>query len=195
MKDLLKILLGIGLAGGGWFLFSSFRNKPLLPSPDDEPQNTDVGDKDQYAVDLWAFGILKAGPGWAKQIKAEAQRKGISFEKQLREVAIAKYVEKNSLPEEPIPTYFENAIRRKIIAMKLNPSWMKTLQQKATQNNLTIDEQMRKSAIWHVLNDLMKPYINNGGGVPNQNPNPGGHPDDNHQQNGQQGVGAVIMSI
>jgi len=170
-----KVLLGIGGVGLSWFILSSFKaSKDALPPPDEMPEDDTPSHSEQYEIDLWKFGILKSGKAWPRQIAAQAKAMGKTFQQRLNDIAIAKYVEKGHNGGK-IEEYFQQAILKTQIKIRQSKAWMGKIVQKAKDNNITVDEQMTKSAIWLNLNDLMKPYIS-------QNHSQQNHNQQNHHQ-------------
>ena len=187
-----KVLLGIGGIGLSWFVFSSFKaGKDALPNPDDMPDDDANGynQTEQYEIDLWKYGILKSGKTWPQQIATQAKALGKTFQQHLNDIAIAKYVEKGHNGGK-IEEYFQQAIRKYKIKVRQSRAWMDKIVQKAKDNNITVDEQMIKAAIWSILNELMKPYVSqknqNQQNQQFENPHPHGE-----YTNGYNGIGAV----
>ena len=89
---------------------------------------------------------IKASPAWYEAIKKKAIEKGLSEEDMLKEDAA--FVLHISLPT-PQKTQ-RDKIADKIIEIKANPSWLKSIQEKAIKIGISTDSAVYDDAKWTV---------------------------------------------
>ncbi len=87
--------------------------------------------------------VLYAKKDWEVHFQEKASKNNISIEEQ---IAIdAAWLSRNHLTENQ---FEENEIQAIITKIKNSPKWLKSIEKKAKQRNISIDEMLRRDAIW-----------------------------------------------
>lgn len=89
---------------------------------------------------------IKASAAWYEAIKKKAIEKGMSEEDMLKEDAA--YVLHISLPA--TPQTLKDKIKEKIIEIKANPSWLKSIEEKAVKLGISTDSALYDDAKWTI---------------------------------------------
>jgi len=160
-----KWMTGISLTAVAAYFGWKYYFDDQLPEVPDENSNDPVNidsNSEKYGVQLQKFKILIVD-SWAKKILAEAKALGKSFESHLNDVAVGKYVREGVPDDNKLLQQFENKIREYQIKARQSGQWMESIAEKAQQNNISIELQLRNSAIWMLLTNLIKKYNQPGG--------------------------------
>lgn len=165
-----KWLTGISFTAVAAYFGWKYYFDDQLPEVPDENSNDPVNidsNSEKYGVQLQKFKILTVD-SWAKKILAEAKALSKTFEVHLNDVAVGKYVREGTPDDNKLLQQFENKIREYQIKARQSGQWMESIAEKAQQNNISIDLQLRNSAIWMILTNLIKKYNNLPGGQTNK---------------------------
>jgi len=165
-----KWMTGISLTAVAAYFGWKYYFDDQLPEVPDENSNDPVNidsNSEKYGVQLQKFKILIVD-SWAKKILAEAKALNKTFEVHLNDIAVGKYVREGVPDDKKLLQQFENKIREYQIKARQSGQWMESIAEKAQQNNISIELQLRNSAIWMVLTNLIKKY-NLPGGQTNNN--------------------------
>jgi len=168
-SNIWKWLAGISFTGiAAYFGWKYYFNDPLPDVPDDydNDSETDENYSEQYGVQIQKFKILRAD-SWAKKIAAEAKTLGKTFESHLNDIAVSKYVQQGLGDDKELIQHFENKVLEYQIKARQSSTWMASITKKAEKNGISIEQQLRRDAIWMLLTSLIKKYKDQGGGTNN----------------------------
>ena len=158
-NNIWKWLTGLSVVGIAGFLGWKFFLQDQLPEPTDENTNDDVNidlNSEKYGVQVHKFQMLSYHK-WAESVVEQAKQKGIKFENHLNDLAVGKFV-REGLPKQDVVDRFEQKIREYQIKARQSVKWMESIAKKAEANELSFEQQLRNSAIWMILQTLIKKY-------------------------------------
>lgn len=91
------------------------------------------------------FSNMITRPDWMQQMQVKANQTGISLNEQMRRDAEFLICNEVIRPKKDIELVIKE--------IRENPSWLEEIRKKAIQNNISIEQQIRKDAEWKIEND------------------------------------------
>jgi hypothetical protein len=91
-------------------------------------------------------------PDWVQQVAEKAEQSGISLERQMRIEAVYVEAEGSSAIYKEKMTDGDK-LKLYIEKIKADPAWMKSIAEKAAQNNISVEEQLKLDAKWTMENE------------------------------------------
>jgi len=154
-----KLLIGLGLAGGAWFLFSSFTSKSDAELPDINDVTDDPSFENQdELLDQRFYGILVSGTEWPAKLVKRAVTNKTTFQHELWAEGIALYAEKGPETNQQVIKQLEVRIKYFEIIIKKTVAWYELVEQQATEKSISVAAALRNAARYSAINELVKPW-------------------------------------
>ena len=152
-NTLLYVILGLGAAVGAWFLFSGFKkaDEPAAIVP--APGSATPGD---YPICKKDGGCLKGYYVW-DQLNTDAKLTSIASSARALKLSVATLADQraNTAMDNNSSTgnmvAWEKAINAYIVRIKMTPTWVAEIKDKATSNDVSYEKQLRDDAIHQII--------------------------------------------
>ncbi len=152
-----RILLLIGIGGGAWLLFSSFKGKDeVLPDPGEYDPYAGWDENEEY-LSQWCYSIFQT-PGEAEKLVQLAINNQTTFQHEMWAKGIDLYSINGPLDVQSIIDKFNARTRYFEIIIKKSTEWFNLVKENATNAGVSIEIALRKAAQYSVVNELRVPY-------------------------------------